>query len=101
MCTKHLLGEHVEHHMFIGAINKGISVQGYIDRGFLEIPNLHARHDELVKEMERRGMKHSSPLGPILVTYKGTHTGHINTEFSLAELVRRCKLCRERALDYI
>lgn len=26
MCRQHLLGEHVELHMFVGAINKGTSV---------------------------------------------------------------------------
>lgn len=32
MCRQHLLGEHVECHMFVGAILKGISLSGYIKK---------------------------------------------------------------------
>ena len=28
MCRKHLLGEHVEHHMLVGSIHKGLSMRG-------------------------------------------------------------------------
>lgn len=34
LCDKHLLGEHVEHHMFIGTLRKNKSIQGYLDKGF-------------------------------------------------------------------
>jgi hypothetical protein len=34
MCRKHLLGEHVEIHMLLGALNKGHRVQGFINKGY-------------------------------------------------------------------
>ena len=40
MCRKHLLGEHVESHMFVGSINKRRSIQGHIEKGQVEIHNL-------------------------------------------------------------
>jgi len=30
MCNKHLFGEHVEHHMFIGTLERKKSINGYI-----------------------------------------------------------------------
>ena len=48
MCRQHLLGEHVEIHMFIGTINRRKSVQGYLEKGLLEIHNLYNRHEDLV-----------------------------------------------------
>lgn len=30
MCRKHLLGEHVELHMFVGSIKNGVRVEGYL-----------------------------------------------------------------------
>ena len=36
LCRKHLLGEHLEIHMFVGSINKKISMKGYLEKGFLE-----------------------------------------------------------------
>ena len=51
MCDKHLLGEHVEMHMFVGCLLKGKSIQGYIDKGLVDVSLLTARHGALVKEM--------------------------------------------------
>ena len=39
MCRKHLLGEHVEHHMFVGTINKRISIVGYLRDNLLLAQN--------------------------------------------------------------
>jgi len=60
MCRKHLLGEHVECHMFVGYINKKKNLQGYLDKGLLEIHNLKSRHEKIVKEMKRRNFQHNS-----------------------------------------
>ena len=40
MCRQHLLGEHVEIHMFVGAISRGKSVKGYLEKGLLEVHNM-------------------------------------------------------------
>jgi hypothetical protein len=90
MCRKHLLGEHVECHMFAGSINKGISIKGYLDKGLLELHNLHTRHDELAEAMRRRGYKHESPL----VLHTDSEAGSIDREANMMELCRRCPDCR-------
>lgn len=95
MCRKHLLGEHVELHMFVGTINKGVSVEGFLTKNLLEPESLYVRHDALVAEMNRRGYKHKSPMGTILwwsLTYR-QYKVKINRPASLAELHRRCPEC--------
>ena len=62
LCRKHLLGEHVELHMFIGTINKNKKLNGYRENGLVEVHNIKSRHAELVSEMKSRGMNHNSPL---------------------------------------
>ena len=54
LCDQHLLGEHLEMHMFVGCIKKGISLKGYYDNydNKLLCTNLiKDRHDELADEM--------------------------------------------------
>jgi len=62
LCRQHLLGEHVEMHMFVGCIKMHTNIQGYIDKGLVEVFYIKTRHDNLVKEMLSRGYKHKSPL---------------------------------------
>lgn len=97
MCRKHLLGEHVEHHMFAGTIKKGISLAGYLQDNLMEPARLDARHTELVKEMEARGYNHQSPF---FVDYglltEAQLSVKIDREAALTELLRRCPECRER-----
>lgn len=91
LCNQHLLGEHVEHHMFIGCIEKNMSLDGYIDKGLVEIHNLETRHNELAEEMKKRRMKHSSPL-PIVNLYIA---GNIDINKNIKELKRRCPECKK------
>lgn len=92
MCNQHLLGEHVECHMFVATLNQGKSVQGYLDKGLLEIHNLKKRHDKISEEMKARGMKHQSKL-PV---FKIIKLGKVDSKRNVIELKRRCKGCRER-----
>lgn len=92
MCDRHLLGEHVELHMFVGALNKGKNIHGYLDGKLLEIHNIIPRHDELVSEMSKRGMIHKSPLPVFNIRI----AGKVDTENNLADLMRRCAFCRDR-----
>jgi hypothetical protein len=95
LCNKHLLGEHVEMHMFIGSLRLGKSVQGFIDDGLVEIHNIYHRHAELVLEMELRGMKHKSPLSAhepdAVELYRA---GSVDVGRSRRDLQKRCKNCR-------
>lgn len=90
MCRKHLLGEHVECHMFVGCINKKMNLKGYIDNGLLEIHNLKLRHERIKSEMLKRGYEHNSPLPG----FKNLKKGKINIKENIKELKRRCVHCR-------
>ena len=94
MCRKHLLGEHVELHMFVGSINKGTRMGRYVTEGLLEFDSLRSRHTALVTEMKRRGYQHKSPLPRCRAIPKAERV-RINTTQSLAELLGRCAECRK------
>jgi hypothetical protein len=94
LCRNHLLGEHVEIHMFIGTIKKGYSIKGYIKKGLLEVHNLYNRHEELAKEMKRRNYRHNSKIG--IKWKQADKQGLINKEKNLKEIIKRCLKCRER-----
>lgn len=93
LCNKHLLGEHLEMHMFVGAINKGKSIKGYIDKGLVETNFISYRHQDLAIELERRGFNHKSPLPPFKIE---APYGRIDVTGNINELNRRCKDCRHR-----
>lgn len=94
MCNKHLLGEHCECHMFVGSINKGKNINGYVDKNCLEFNSLHIRHDELAKEMELRGMQHKSLLPKVdIVVNQKIKLSTVNKQESLNQLLCRCKKC--------
>jgi hypothetical protein len=76
--------------MFVGNIKKKKKLDGYIDKGLVEIHNLKSRHGKLALEMKKRGMKHKSPLPK----FKLKKTGKINIEKNEKELKKRCKKCR-------
>jgi len=94
MCRQHLLGEHVEIHMFIGTLSRGKSVKGYLEKGLLEVHSLYSRHEELVEEMKRRGYIHRSDVDEKWRTAE--KLGVIDRKKSLKELVRRCPRCKRR-----
>ncbi len=93
LCRKHLLGEHVELHMFVGAINKNKSMKGFIEKNLVDILQIPTRHDILVAEMLSRGYKHQSELPSF--TYDG-EPGVVLKYNNLLELSRRCEECAFR-----
>lgn len=93
MCRKHLLGEHVELHMFLGSIKKGTSMVGYIEGGLLEPFHLWDRHDAIIEEMRLRGYDHQSPLVPTLLPQNIPH-GFVDVQANEQELHRRCTECK-------
>ena len=95
MCTRHLLGEHHEIHMFAGAIRRKQSMTGYIENGLLEPRSMKERHDVLVAEMDRRGYNHYSPLEQPDISYLPTAEQRTKIDVAAAEkeIRRRCELC--------
>ncbi len=97
LCRKHLLGEHVECHMFRGSLLKGTSLRGFLESGLLDSRLLARRHDQLAKEMRRRGYRHESPL-PRDFDAKAVR-GTIDVDAALQELAARCDECKQLQLE--
>jgi hypothetical protein len=97
MCRQHLLGEHLELHMFAGSLKKGISVEGYADNNLLEAKSIVKRHKEIAKEMERRGWHHNSPLESVNLRKVSAKVlnSRINRKAALRDLKKRCVRCRK------
>ena len=102
MCRQHLLGEHLENHMFVRHLVDGKGIDGYLRNNCLEVRSLYPRHNDLVYEMTARGYKHKSPFDletteMISDNYSDEQLNvRIDKEEALKELLRRCKRCRER-----
>ena len=92
LCDQHLIGEHHEAHTFVGCILVNRSLNGYIEKGLVEIHNLQSRHDSLASEMLRRGFNHYSPLAQ----FNPVKQGSIDTAKSLSDLTSRCEDCKRR-----
>ena len=102
MCRQHLLGEHVEHHMFVGSINKGKPMTGFLRKNLLEPLSLIDRHNKLAFEIKRRGYNHMSPLPlPHFDKDEPTLLVTIDREKALADLLARCPECRERHAELL
>jgi len=86
--------------MFMGAIRKGTSLQGYIDKGLVDVYLIVSRHNELVMEMGRRGMNHRSPMvdEDIRLILNHTGGGNVDAEANEQELHRRCPNCVKRGM---
>lgn len=91
LCRKHLLGEHGEIHKHRHNFVKGHSIEGR--RGQIEPISMESRHDELAREMKRRGFNHKSPYSqPDLSAYK-LDGFVVDIEKSLHDLKCRCSEC--------
>lgn len=105
MCSKHLRGEHVETHMFVGCIKKGNSVAGFVRDGLFDPSQLYARHDAIGEEMMRRGGAHRSPIERLpdavwqALLKSLTTAPCIDVEANVLELSRRCPDCYDMHLQ--
>jgi len=99
MCRQHLLGEHLECHMFISSISIGKRVTGFLRNNLLEPASIKSRHDILAAEMNRREYKHNSPLSEnqyykaVTKLSLADRAVYIDNIKSLAVLRSRCNEC--------
>ena len=93
MCDQHLLGEHVELHMLVGSLRLKKSLAGFVANGLIEVASIRRRHQELAREMARRGFRHQSPLP----RFRARRLGRVVRKKSLADLLSRCPDCRALA----
>ena len=103
MCQKHLCGEHLETHMFLGSLKKRKKLTGFLNNNLFEPRSLLVRHDQLASEMGSRGYNHKSEIGwaefyrayNTLETMQEKHWD-IDKESALKDLLSRCPECRKR-----
>ena len=97
LCRFHLLGEHVEMHMFQGCISKKKKIKGYIDKNLCDPKLIKERHDLLATEMVARKMNHKTPIDENPdCSYLGEDKIIIDMKKSKDDLLSRCPRCRAR-----
>lgn len=104
LCRKHLLGEHVEMHMFLAHLNKKRGIQGYLKNNCLEPRSIFQRHEDLAKELINRGYNHKSPMKEedftiVLDLPQECQYWEINREENLKNLLERCPSCYSRYIS--
>ncbi len=94
LCRQHLLGEHLEMHMFLGCIKENKNIKGFIKNGLVEINNIINRHNEIMNEMIKRNWNHKSPIDGNLqnILWK---EGFVDINNNLKILYNRCEKCKE------
>jgi hypothetical protein len=102
MCNKHLLGEHGEIHKHRHNFEKKHSIKGRIEPVTqIEPVNMAKRHDELVDEMQKRGMNHKSlyELPDLSYLPEEQINAKVNLETSFTDLMNRCLDCKRKMGD--
>ncbi|UCF50015.1 MAG: hypothetical protein JSU91_00615 [Thermoplasmatales archaeon] len=82
LCRQHLLGEHREIHAIWSIITqnkKGYANHPETKRWKGKLKALYNRHEEIVKEMKKRGFIHNSPLEKKLAIGKDKQNVYIAT----------------------
>ena len=62
MCKRHLMEEHNNLHKFVSMIKRDSDLTRYKEKRFIDPKALPHRHGLIIKEFQKRGIKHSSPL---------------------------------------
>ena len=102
LCKKHLLGEHGEIHKHRHCFEKQYSIVVRITPVVqIEPESMERRHDEIVKEMLRRGYKHNSPYCQPNLNYLSDECRYakVNTGISLRDILLRCPKCAIRVIQ--
>ena len=105
MCDRHLLGEHVEIHMIVGSMRKQKRLDGFFNNRLIQLDAIYNRHQELVNEMQERGMDHNSPLDQKEIRklsrkYKEFKNVDIDVESNIDDLCNRCSNCRKKTIEH-
>jgi len=101
LCQKHLCGEHLEMHMFLGTLKKGKKIDGYLNNNLFEPRSLFQRHEDLKDEMIKRGYNHKSRMkdvecGCVLDLSTEKQYWEIDKAVALEDLLSRCPECYSR-----
>jgi hypothetical protein len=85
--------------MFKGTFEKGKSIEGYLERGLVNLGQIKTRHDELVKEMIKRGFNHKSPMQEFKEHNENKNIITVDSIKNKLELANRCKDCKKLQED--
>jgi hypothetical protein len=102
LCQKHLCGEHLECHMFLGSIKKGKKINGFLNNNLFEPESLKKRHDALADEMVNRDYNHQTTMSScdfencVNTLNEGLRRVKINKNKSFNDLISRCPDCKNR-----
>jgi len=97
LCRNHLLGEHNEIHKHKHNFVKHHSIKNRIFPEVQIEPNsMKLRHDELAKEMLRRGYNHNSDYEQPDLGYlkEEERYAKVDINVSINDLRNRCKMCK-------
>jgi hypothetical protein len=105
LCQKHLCGEHVEMHMFLGSLKKGKKIDGFLKNNLFEPRTLAQRHEDLKKEMIARGFNHNSDMCEeececVLDLSMEKQYWEVDRKKALRDLLDRCPECRKRFSEF-
>ena len=92
LCRNHLLGEHRELHamwVVITEKKKGCSLHPETLRWKNKLKAMHARHEELVKEMTKRGYNHYSLLDKRKATENSIQDEYVDTPIQQRQILRK------------
>jgi len=100
MCQKHLCGEHVEMHMFLGSLKKNKKIDGYLNNNLFEPRSLYQRHKDLGDEMTKRGYNHKSDIREeecacIFDLSIEKQYWEVDKDVALKDLLDRCPECHK------
>jgi hypothetical protein len=91
LCRHHLIGEHRELHALWTILTEkkeGYSNHPETKRWNGKLRALYARHEALVKEMEKRGYTHSSHLEKRLAGGEGLQNDYVHTPQEQVKLLK-------------
>ncbi|MCF8019837.1 MAG: pyrimidine dimer DNA glycosylase/endonuclease V [Vallitaleaceae bacterium] len=105
LCQKHLCGEHVEMHMFLGSLKKGKKIDGFLKNNLFEPRTLAQRHEVLKKEMIGRGYNHNSDMCEeececVLDLPMEKQYWEVDRKKALRDLLDRCPECSKRFSEF-
>ena len=105
LCQKHLCGEHVEMHMFLGSLKKSKKIDGYLNNNLFEPRTLFQRHEDLKNEMIERGYNHKSEMCEeecdcVLDLPTEKQYWEVDRAKALEDLLSRCPECRSRHSNF-
>ena len=92
LCKRHLLGEHFEIHKHRHNFVKGHKIGGRKEQ--IEPKSMGVRHDELAREMKRRGYNHKSPYEQPDLSHYDLDGFIVDKEVSKVDLMNRCEECK-------